>query len=821
MNKKNGSEVEEYKYDAFISYRHSEMDKFVAERLHKTLETYKPSRYVKKHGTRSKIQRVFRDEEELPLASNLEDPIVRALENTDFLIVVCSPRLKESLWCKKEIETFKKLHGRNNILCVLIEGEPEDSFPEELIYDEVETVLPNGEKVTKKERYEPLAADFRGTTKKEIKKKMKKEILRLLAPIFGVNYDDLKQRHRERTIRRVLVMCALISVAALLFGGYFAYTAYAISLQKDQIEEQANQIKEQALEILYQNEQLQTDQSQSMAEQALYYYENDDRLKALNTAIQAFYVGSEDGSDDITVCVDDAQKALTLASRVYDSGKIISDLWEIEMHGMVMEYVISPGTTRIAVRDKIGYIGIYSLTQYKMETEIYVGGEFLETENNEMGFISDKEFVYMDNEGNIHIYDCETKDDLTTELQATDICVNADLRCIVGTDFDEMWIYDYDDEEIVYSYDSEGQMLASRVTFNEDNTKMIYDEEFTESVSVNVLNLSDYSLQNYSTEGELYLSGMLVGDKLLVLISNGDIFGLEVYLKCYDINEQEECWSQMYSDVFYSKIIGNEDNIFVYSKTSGMMIDTETGSLMGSYAFGSEFGSVKDGGDNYTGFIHDGTFISIDKKTCDCVLLSSIINTVYLSKIDRIGSSYILGIPKDAQNRIVFYGRSIISNASEYDGDTYNPDAKIIKDDDDISLIMKDFKVKDIKSIDYIQYDEDEDYLFVFNYDTTIRIYDLETCEEIGFIDDLPMGSTYFGKDTFGNMYLGDSYKTVSVNPNGGEIAEFSFFHGLTEDRENVLMLTYTGEEDMIMQYPILTLEQIISVAKDQYARYQ
>ena len=132
-----------YKYDAFISYRHCKLDKFVAENLHRILETYElPKNIKEKLNIKSKtIRRVFRDQEELPLSSNLEDPIISALEDSKYLIVVCSPRLKDSLWCKKEIETFKKLRGRKNIFCVLIEGEPEDSFPEEVLFDEQEVTL--------------------------------------------------------------------------------------------------------------------------------------------------------------------------------------------------------------------------------------------------------------------------------------------------------------------------------------------------------------------------------------------------------------------------------------------------------------------------------------------------------------------------------------------------------------------------------------------------------------------------------------------------------------------------------------------------------
>ena len=137
-------EDKQYKYDAFISYRHCDLDKFVAENLHRILESYElPKNIKEKLNIEGRtIKRVFRDQDELPLSSNLEDPIIDALNDSKYLIVICSPRLKDSLWCKKEIETFKRLRGRQNIFCVLIEGEPRDSFPEEAdeIISRLETV---------------------------------------------------------------------------------------------------------------------------------------------------------------------------------------------------------------------------------------------------------------------------------------------------------------------------------------------------------------------------------------------------------------------------------------------------------------------------------------------------------------------------------------------------------------------------------------------------------------------------------------------------------------------------------------------------------
>ena len=92
-------ENKEYKYDAFISYRHCDLDKFVAENLHKALETYELPKNLKEqlHIEGRTFKRLFRDQEELPLSSNLEDPILEALQSSKYLIVICSPRLKDSL----------------------------------------------------------------------------------------------------------------------------------------------------------------------------------------------------------------------------------------------------------------------------------------------------------------------------------------------------------------------------------------------------------------------------------------------------------------------------------------------------------------------------------------------------------------------------------------------------------------------------------------------------------------------------------------------------------------------------------------------------
>ena len=128
-------------YDAFISYRHAPLDMEIAKKVHTGLETYKIPKAVRKKTGKAKMGRVFRDQEELPIGSDLGDNISGALAGSEYLIVICSPRTPDSYWVCKEIDTFIKLHDRDHILAVLIEGEPDESFPPQLLTDE------NGEPV--------------------------------------------------------------------------------------------------------------------------------------------------------------------------------------------------------------------------------------------------------------------------------------------------------------------------------------------------------------------------------------------------------------------------------------------------------------------------------------------------------------------------------------------------------------------------------------------------------------------------------------------------------------------------------------------------
>ena len=75
---KHMSKIKEY--NAFISYRHSELDSEVAKGLQKALEHFRLPNNLRKLFPKEKwkIERIFRDQDELPIAEDLSDQIQTA-----------------------------------------------------------------------------------------------------------------------------------------------------------------------------------------------------------------------------------------------------------------------------------------------------------------------------------------------------------------------------------------------------------------------------------------------------------------------------------------------------------------------------------------------------------------------------------------------------------------------------------------------------------------------------------------------------------------------------------------------------------------------
>ena len=211
------------KYWAFVSYSHR--DEHWAKWVHEGIETYRIPRSLvgnPLHGglIPRRMFPLFRDRDELPGAAELGTQIHGALESSLYLIVICSPRAAVSRWVNQEVQVFKALGREDRVLCLVVDGEPNadpnlgelECFPPAVRFK-----VDSAGGLTS-ESTEPIAADAR--TGKDGKANA---MLKVLAGMLNVGFDQLHHRERRRTVRRQIRWALGGMLAALgLFVGYIA-----------------------------------------------------------------------------------------------------------------------------------------------------------------------------------------------------------------------------------------------------------------------------------------------------------------------------------------------------------------------------------------------------------------------------------------------------------------------------------------------------------------------------------------------------------------------------------------------------------------------
>ena len=246
-----------YKYNAFISYRHLEPDLSTARKLYSLLASYPDAE--------NPDLKIFIDFSELPSAS-LSEKIDLALEQSQYLIIVCSKRTPESKWCRQEVTKFISSGKANNIIPVLIEGTPEESFPQELF------------EVFKSDENDVLYIDLRvkaydsrdfdyyenhdQNTLKKIKRILLKKIFnekdKVIASLLGLNLGDVINRIEKQKFKRFRRTFSIIG-AILIFSIVIISKAFISerNTRKELENINANLVLDNALEFLEKGDKFQ------------------------------------------------------------------------------------------------------------------------------------------------------------------------------------------------------------------------------------------------------------------------------------------------------------------------------------------------------------------------------------------------------------------------------------------------------------------------------------------------------------------------------------------------------------------------------------
>lgn len=199
------------RYRAFISY--SQTDKAQARRLHAALEAYRlPKGTIGENA--AKLGRFFRDDDEMGAATDLGASLRGAIEDSESLIVLCSPAAAQSKWVNTEILHFKRTGRADRIFAVIASGKPNASdsgdqehecFPPALRFE----IDASGEPT--QTRAEPLAVQLAGQSRPRL-------LARLAAGLLRISFDELWQRDRRRARTRLVASVGAGTAAIVLLA---------------------------------------------------------------------------------------------------------------------------------------------------------------------------------------------------------------------------------------------------------------------------------------------------------------------------------------------------------------------------------------------------------------------------------------------------------------------------------------------------------------------------------------------------------------------------------------------------------------------------
>lgn len=105
-------------YQAFICCSHA--DRRWGERLHRDLARYR----LPKNDGAQQAGPLFLDKTETPTSAVFGDPVERALAESDWLIVPCTPDTGRSVWINEQILRFQKQGDGDRVLCLIVSGQP-------------------------------------------------------------------------------------------------------------------------------------------------------------------------------------------------------------------------------------------------------------------------------------------------------------------------------------------------------------------------------------------------------------------------------------------------------------------------------------------------------------------------------------------------------------------------------------------------------------------------------------------------------------------------------------------------------------------------
>ena len=650
-------------YNAFISYRHAPEDIKVAETVQRELEHFHIPYKIRKKTGMKRIQQIFRDKDELPITSNLTDTISNALLHSDYLIVICSTNTKESIWVQREIEFFLRNHTRQQILTVLVNGEPQDVIPEILTYEETPVMDYQGRMQMVRTPLEPLSCDYRMS----FRKAKKVELPRLASALIGCSYDELMNRRRQYMIQRMTIAFSLLTLAAAGFGFYMYQSR--------------NQIKTNYMNSM-------RNQSKYLANESMHLLDDEQRITALQLALEALPKGEEDERP----VTPEAIRAITDASLAYvcDTPSNIFAEWVYRLPDSIDGFDVAPDGKSLAAYDYSGNLAVWNTATH--ETVLY------NALDNVLGvqYTSDSILIIW-HEDNVSAYNPITKKTLWTYKTEEKHFYSSSF---VGTSKDYLYMYrakDYALIKISLANGSEAALYTLPFETNASETDSLFSSASIDKIAVSpdetkvayiaspdweksLIYVYDISTNkavhsNESTDyiKDLYWAGndyLLTASAIDISGSSMAMSGIEIvspdhkFIQCFSPTDLKEKWNFDFTCTDTAVNSGflylpQNETVCYYSGNIADIYDLKTGERLNNYNANNSIVDISDNDENgIPAFItKNGKYASPISSDPNGLSLSTYFSSNIL-EAEICDGVY----TKKNNNEIIFYGLHVYDN---------------------------------------------------------------------------------------------------------------------------------------------------------------
>lgn len=212
-----------YKYFAFISFQSS--DAKDAVRLQHAIESYRlPAVLCKEQQVPRRVKPLYCYLNDMHAGEELMQELKSRMEQSRYLLVVCSPRSSKSVYVNSGIDYFVSLGRRDSIIPVIVDGVPYSNDPQTECFPEaLRRHFPKHNDPLQDHSILGINIREAGVSRR---KAYDRAMLMVVARMLQLDFDGLllrdQQRRRKRTITAALL--SLMMVVALGLTWYFSQT---------------------------------------------------------------------------------------------------------------------------------------------------------------------------------------------------------------------------------------------------------------------------------------------------------------------------------------------------------------------------------------------------------------------------------------------------------------------------------------------------------------------------------------------------------------------------------------------------------------------